>query len=46
MMSSFKRLLAFTVMSVQTVHKANLIAVSNMQQQRASDKMKEEASDL
>lgn len=46
MMSSLKRLLAFTVMSVQAVHKANVIAVSSMQQQRASDKMKEEASDL
>ncbi len=46
MMSSFKRLLAFTVMSVQAVHKANVIAIAGMQQQRASDKMKEEASDL
>ncbi len=46
MMSSFKRLLAFTVMSVQAVHKANVIAIVGAQQQRASDKMKEEASDL
>lgn len=46
MMSSFKRLMAFTLMSVQAVHKANVIAVVSMQQQRATDKMKEEAGDL
>lgn len=48
MMSSFKRLVAFTLMTAQTVHKANVMAIVGMQQKQraASDKMKEEASDL